>query len=228
MRYRRYGIYYCFPPGPLAAAGAAWLGWDIDRGAPAAPPPGADWPAARAGWVARPSRYGFHATMKPPFTPLPGSEDAALRRAFAALCRAAAPVEVPGLALARMGRFLALEAEGDAAPLRALHARALAALEPFRAPPGEAELARRAQGRLSARQSANLLRWGYPHVMEDFRFHVTLTGPLPPEDRAPARAVLERDLVPLLPRPFRLEALSLVGEDEDGRFHLVQRLPLTG
>ena len=25
------------------------------------------------------------------------------------------------------------------------------------------------------RQDANLLRWGYPYVLEDFRFHMTLT-----------------------------------------------------
>ncbi len=48
----------------------------------------------------------------------------------------------------------------------------------FRAPPTAAELARRRAGGLDAEQSALLDRWGYPHVFERFRFHMTLTGML--------------------------------------------------
>ena len=50
--------------------------------------------------------------------------------------------------------------------------------EPFRAPLAEEELARRRAVPLSARQEANLERWGYPYVAEDFRFHMTLTARL--------------------------------------------------
>jgi len=49
-----------------------------------------------------------------------------------------------------------------------------------------AELARRRTLRLTAEQDAMLARWGYPYVLEDFRFHMTLTGslPLPERNRA--------------------------------------------
>ena len=33
---------------------------------------------------------------------------------------------------------------------------------------------------LTDRQEALLTQWGYPYVMEEFRFHITLTGALDP------------------------------------------------
>ena len=41
-----------------------------------------------------------------------------------------------------------------------------------------AELARRRAGGLTPRQDELLQRWGYPFVLEEFRFHMSLTGPL--------------------------------------------------
>ena len=52
---------------------------------------------------------------------------------------------------------------------------------PFARPPGAAELERRRKAGLSAAQEKMLLRWGYPYVLDEFRFHLTLTGRLQPE-----------------------------------------------
>ena len=49
-------------------------------------------------------------------------------------------------------------------------------MEPISHPP--AELARRRSGGLTPRQEELLQRWGYPFVLEEFRFHLSLTGPL--------------------------------------------------
>jgi hypothetical protein len=63
--------------------------------------------------------------------------------------------------------------------------------------------------------------------MDAFRFHITLTGPLPPETRDAVAARLAPLLAPLLPRPFAIDALSLMGEDGEGRFHLIHRHSLS-
>jgi hypothetical protein len=64
--------------------------------------------------------------------------------------------------------------------------------------------------------------------MEEFRFHITLTGALP-KDRAEAvRAALAPALAPLLPRPFPIADLCLFGEAPDGRFHILSRHALRG
>ncbi|MBC7165260.1 MAG: DUF1045 domain-containing protein [Roseovarius sp.] len=69
----------------------------------------------------------------------------------------------------------------------------------------------------------NLHAWGYPHVMDAFRFHVTLTGDLPSETLDAVAGALVPTLAPLLPRPFVIDAISLMGADGDGRFHRVRR-----
>ena len=104
----------------------------------------------------------------------------------------------------------------------------VARFDPFRAPPDAVELDRRRAQRLTTRQEAMLQRWGYPYVMEEFRFHMTLTGPLPPAELAAVEAALAPILAPLLPAPFPIDALTLQGEDREGRFHQIARVPLTG
>ncbi|MCP6151516.1 DUF1045 domain-containing protein, partial [Klebsiella pneumoniae] len=56
-------------------------------------------------------------------------------------------------------------------------------LDPLRAPLTAAEMARRRPEDLSERQRDHLLAYGYPYVLADFRFHMTLTGPLDAIDR---------------------------------------------
>lgn len=224
MPFTRYAIYFTPVPGPLAAFGASWLGWDPVRGAPC-PHPALDLPLSEI--TATPRKYGLHATMKPPFRLAPGATEAALAEAFAAFCGTHAPVPLDALALARLGRFLALRPVGDETALNALAAATVRGLEPFRARLTEAEVARRRARPLTPAQEANLTAFGYPYVMEAFRFHITLTGDLPPEALAAVEAALAPQLAPLLPRPFVIDALSLMGEDEEGRFHLIHRHALT-
>jgi putative phosphonate metabolism protein len=226
--FRRYALYWTPEPGPLAAFGAAWLGWDAETGQAVPHPPVAGLPGPLAALTEAPRRYGLHATIKPPFRLAAGTAAADLDAAAAALCARLAPVEVAGLVLTALGPWLALTPEGDATALGALAAAVVAGLDAFRAPPDAAEIARRNPPALSDRQRALLDRWGYPYVMEEFAFHITLAGPLPPEAQAPLAAAARPCFAPLLPRPFRIDRLALCGEGADGRFRLLRRYPLTG
>ncbi|MEO0830577.1 MAG: DUF1045 domain-containing protein, partial [Pseudomonadota bacterium] len=71
-------------------------------------------------------------------------------------------------------------------------------------------------------------RWGYPYVMDQFRYHMTLTGPLDPDLGEKAEAAIAPLVTPVLPRPYIVDALTLLGEASDGRFHQIQRFALTG
>ncbi|PVA10918.1 phosphonate metabolism protein [Pelagivirga sediminicola] len=227
--YRRYAIYYTVPPGPLARFGAEWLGWDIEAGCtPSARASVPDLPRPIETLTTGPHRYGFHATIKPPFRLAPGASEAALTDALANFCTARPPVPLHDVELACFGRFVALVARGDAARITALASGAVRQLDTFRAAPSEAEIARHLKPALTARQIAHLHRWGYPHVMDCFRWHMTLTAKLPRREAQQTCAALAPVLAPLLPHPLQVDALSLVGEDADGRFHLVHRAALTG
>lgn len=226
--YRRYAIYWAPDPGPLADFTAAWLGWNPATGRAVPHPPVGRLPRPVAEITATPRRYGFHGTIKPPFRLAAGTDAVGLDRAAAALSARLAPLSLPGLALHRIGGFLALTPEGDAAPLAALAAEVVRGLDRFRAPPEAAEIARRRPERLTPRQRALLDAWGYPYVMDEFRFHLTLTGDLVQAEADAVAAALAPGLAPLLPRPFRIDSLSLFGEDGSGLFHSLRRYALSG
>ncbi|WPZ28609.1 DUF1045 domain-containing protein [Sulfitobacter sp. OXR-159] len=225
MKFDRYAIYYT-PQGSLAEAGAAWLGWDVARGRAVAHPEVAGLDVAAL--TQTPRKYGLHATIKPPFVLAEGTTADGLLAEFEALCTRLSPVTLDGLALTPLGRFLALTPEGDTAALNAMAAEVVRGLDTFRAPPSEADLARRRQANLTPAQEANLSQWGYPYVMEAFRFHVTLTGKLPKSDLPRVTAALAPYIAPHLPQPFILDSLTLVGQAEDGMFHEVHRAALSG
>ncbi|MGI1663635.1 DUF1045 domain-containing protein [Palleronia sp. KMU-117] len=226
MIFRRYAVYYTPPPGPLAEFGAAWLGWDIARGR-AVPQAPADL-AALPRLTETPRRYGFHATIKPPFALAAGTEPGALGTAVEALARTLPPARAAGLRLSRIGAFLALVPEGDNTAIDALAAAVVTGLDTFRAPPSEADLARRRAAGLSPVEEANLMRWGYPYVLDAFRFHMTLSGALADAEAAEVEHVLRPRLAGVLPRPFVIGDITLAGEDAEGRFHELSRHALSG
>ena len=225
-QYERYAVFSAPEPGPLASFGAAWLGWDPVSGTVPEPPQLAGLPRPVTELAATPRKYGLHATLKPPFR-LAGPR-AALEADLAALAARRAPVILPGLGLSRIGGFVALTPEGDTTALTALAAEAVMALDAHRAPAPPDETARRRQAGLSPRQDAHLARWGYPYVMDEFRFHLTLTGKLAPAEAEAVIAALGPTLTPRLPRPYTVGALCLFGEDAAGMFHLLHRYRLTG
>lgn len=222
---KRFAVYYAPPPGDFADRASAWLGRDAVSGAPCAQP---DLGLPASAITTEPRRYGFHGTLKPPFRLAPGRTPQALGQALADLAGDLAPVSLPGLRLARIGGFLALVPEGDAAPLAALAARVVAELDPFRAPLTGSEIARRRPERLSPRQRELLDLWGYPFVMEEFRFHLTLTDRLEPACADRTETALDAFFAPVLPRPFQLRDLCLFGEGQDGLFRLLHRYTLSG
>ncbi len=222
--FQRYAVYYT-PEGALAECGAAWLGWDLARGVCVDHPdiPGLD--AAKL--TDTPRRYGLHGTIKPPFFLAPGTTLKMLGDALEALCTDLAPLRMDRFDVTTLGGFVALTPEGDVKPLSTLAARVVTDLDPFRAPPSQDELARRRARSLSPSQERNLERWGYPYVMEDFRFHITLTGRIKQAPEPVAQA-LQDHFGPHLPRPFPIDSLTLTGQDEDGMFHEIHRFSLTG
>lgn len=225
--FKRFAIYYTPQAGtPLADFGASWLGWDSAKGAVRPHPriEGLDVAAI----TATPRKYGFHGTIKPPFRLAEGTTAQALSDEVAAFCETAAPVQLEGLHLARMGRFLALVPLGDTGALGALAARAVQELDHFRAPPDAAELEKRRAARLNPKQEAHLLEWGYPYVLDQFRFHLTLTGRLDEQEAKAAEAALQTDLSHLTLAPYAITGLTLLGEGEDGRFQQIHRFALSG
>ena len=225
-RFRRFAV-YMVPNAGLAAFGAAWLGWDIATGQ-TVERPRVNLPRPLDDLTKAATPYGFHATIKPPFRLTAGLDQAGLSAAVAELAGRLAPVVLNGLALTDLDGFLALTPVGDVHGLNALAATVVRDLDRLRAPASDSELARRRAVGLTAAQEANLIRWGYPFVMDEFGFHLTLTGRLSQAEAMATRDVLVPLLAPIPLTPMVFPDLALVGQTETGWFKLIQRYPLSG
>lgn len=227
----RYAIYYAPPAGSLLEErAAAWLGRGL-TGAPVPRPAVPVCPPERLEEVtATPRLYGFHATLKPPFHLAAGATPDDLRAAARAFAAAKAPFEAPPLTVSRLGSFLCLRPIAPAPDLDELAAACLFTFEPFRAPPTAEDLEKRRATGLSARQDELLRRWGYPYVMDEFRFHMTLTGPLASAaERTALHGWLSDWLAPALEGPLPVHDIAVyVQADRSRPFVLHDRFPLGG
>jgi hypothetical protein len=161
-------------------------------------------------------RYGFHATLKAPFRLAEGRTPQELDAAVARFAAGTAAAVIPQLTLARLGPFFALVPGTQAPGLHALADDVVMAFDDFRAPATEAELARRNRARLTSRQRELLSTWGYPYVLDEFGFHLTLTDRIPREQRFAVERVLSDWFAELLGADLPVDALGVFTETEPG------------
>jgi putative phosphonate metabolism protein len=208
----RYAIY--FTPGeadPLTRAAERWIGRSAFSDATLAP-----LDADLAFHTASARRYGFHATLKAPFRLADDSSEAELIDAFDRWTAAREPFVGPRLVIGQIDGFFALVPEMPNADLDALARDLTVDFDAFRASASEAEIARRNPENLTTRQVRHLQEWGYPYVMEDFRFHMTLTGRVTGEEAAHLRRRLDKHFGALLDAPVTFASLALFIEAEPG------------
>lgn len=208
----RYAIYFCpKPDSPLGRFGSDWLADDKHLAV-----------------TRTPRRYGFHATLKPPFRLVRHATPDQLLEAVSVLASSISPVGLEGFAIKSIGSFIAIVPSVTPTRLSELGAACVSELDTFRASPDSAELARRRKANLTPSQDQLLKKWGYPYVMDEFRFHLTLTEKL----EAPSR---ERLLPMLNDRaadalgPYYIDDICVVIEPAPGAaFELLRRFPLGG
>ena len=204
-----------------------WLGRSVSPN-PVTPGTPLGWTrAAIDAMTASARRYGFHATLKPPFRLAEDRTAEELDAAVARFAAGRAAAVIPRLTLARLDGFFALVPGALAPGLHALADDAVRAFDDFRAPATEAELARRHHASLTRRQRELLSLWGYPYVLDEFRFHLTLTDRIPQEQRPKVERVLSDWFAPLLEADVPLDALAVFTEAEPGapfELHAVHRL----
>ncbi len=207
----RYAIYFS-PPGsdPLTETASRWLGRNAFSGE------GFDDYASFADVTEEPRRYGFHATLKAPFELAEGIHESELVEAFSAFAASHAAFDIPEIVIGSLGPFFALVPATLHQPLQDFTADVVRHFEPFRAPLSERDIARRKPETLSESQRANLHRWGYPYVMDDFRFHVTLTGPVSEGRRQEMADILAETFSGFIHRPLTISGLGLFVEKERG------------
>ena len=228
----RHAIYFAPVEGtPWWRFGAAWLGRDPGTGAEV-PQPALEGiaPGDFRALTETPRRYGFHATVKAPFVLRTGATRETLAAALERFCAARSGVALPRLEVTRIDDFLALVPAARESRVNDLAAECVRDFEPFRAPLDAAEAERHRHRGLTPRQDRYLEEFGYPFVLAEFRFHLTLTGSLdaaPPHLVAAVRAAAEHAIAALAGEPLPFDALALFEQPERAApFRLVARFPL--
>ena len=154
----RYSIYYAPPTGSaLACAAERWFA------------------EADPAITGAPRHYGFHATLKPPFALAEGVTPEDVEAALERFAWRESPFPLPRLEVGVLGDFVALLPAARHEELQRIADACVTEFERFRRPLTEKETAARRAG-LTLRQRELLARWGYPHVFDEWRFHLTLTG----------------------------------------------------
>lgn len=215
---------------PLTLAAANWLGRNpfTDEAKPLVA--AGDFDAAElAALTSDPRRYGFHGTLKAPFPLAEEKSEGQLLAAFDTFVAECAPFEIPNMVLGQIGPFFALVSGGDCPALQAFADATVRRFEPFRAPLSDGDLSRRKPDALSDVHRSNLLTWGYPYVFESFRFHMTLTGPVPEIRQTSMKALLEQVFADFIGKPLAVSSLALFTERARGAdFSVHSLLPLVG
>ena len=173
--------------------------------------------------TAAPRRYGWHATLKAPFTLASGAAEVELRAALQTIAASASPFEMPPMKVALLDDFLAIVPQPCSEAANALAARCVTELHPLAAPLSATELQRRRLAALSPAQDALLERWGYPFVLDEFQLHCSLTGSLRHMNSQQVQNLQQaaQDWFAKLP-PCLFESLALFAEPTQGADFVLQ------
>ena len=222
----RYAIYYAAEQdSALDRFGASLLGYDAHRGEDLPFPDGVtpDWREL----TQDPRKYGFHATLKAPMALAQGRTEAQLVAACELFSDAARPVPLIKPVVNTISGFTAVVPSEPSAELAQLAADCTRAFDFFRAPLTPEDRARRNPAKLTPRQREYLDRWGYPYVMDEFRFHMTLTGRLPGERRDGVVTMLRNRFAALDLATLEIDRIALFRQDETAsQFRIIGHWPL--
>ena len=227
----RYAVYFTpAPDTPWWQAGSHWLGRCANTDAVLPQPALTGWsPAEQLLATAQPRRYGWHATLKAPFHLALAVSETDVCKAIASIAQAHKSVPLHGLVMQYVGDCLALTLDNPIDAVAAVASHCVQDLRPLSAPLTPVDIARRRRAELSLQQDAYMLQWGYPYVFEEFRLHITLSGPLT------HHSAMQRENFKLgalqhfesLP-PMTLDGLALFRESAPGdAFEYVARWPLS-
>jgi putative phosphonate metabolism protein len=225
----RYAIYFTPPRDDrVCRFGAAVLGYDAFTGQTQSFP--VSLTDACRDWhdlTEDARKYGFHATLKAPFTLATGRDERDLINACGIFSSAPQAIATIAPVVRPIGDFIALVPETQPAALTTFAQACVEAFDDLRAPLTEADRARRNPEQLTPRQRANLDRWGYPYVLDDFRFHMTLTGRVPEARRAGIVDLLREQFAAERVETLTIDRIALFRQDAaTSRFRIIAEHPL--
>ncbi len=175
-------------------------------------------------------RYGFHATLKAPFSLAQGVNEDDLIQHVTQFCQHAVTLNIATPSVQKLGDFLALKMTNGHSAIAALAQECVAYFDPLRAPMTDTDWQKRRQQHLTPRQEELLRRWAYPYTEEQYRFHMTLTDSLAYVDQTTALILQQAaEACFAIDAPLSIDHLCIFKEEYPGAaFSLLHRCYFRG
>ena len=225
----RFAIYYAPTPfSELHSLGSTWLGRDSTSGKIIEQPSISGIASERLSELTKRARhYGFHATLKPPFQLKHGTSLTLLKHALRRVCEDISPFYIK-LDVSTLGKFFALMLSKPNPKIQSLAEIMVREIDAFRKPLTKEELTIRRSKGLTRSQDENLIKWGYPYVFSEFRFHIPLTGKIQlSKEQAIIHDAIQRHFSKSLKKRIKIEYACLFHQiNRQAPFFLVDQFKL--
>ena len=225
----RYAISYVPMPSTLLADfGRAWLGRDINSSEAfeQSQVPGID--HQRLQELTRWRRFdGLHGVLKPPFQINPVSSVNGFIETAQLFAKYLKAVDIPQLEINIIGKFIALTPTVPSRELVDLASECVRVFEGFRQPVLINMDSRYRKDKLTVYQQRMMKHWGYPYVMEEFRFFIPLTDRIEnDEEREKITAEISHLAKPTIGQPIQIREFTILGQStRKDPMTIVERIP---
>ena len=235
-KYSRYAIYYAPPKeSSLEEFGRYWFGWDplnaklinnkhrinylnrfgiknlinIDKN------------------VLIPKKYGFHGTLIPPFKLNKNYSTNTLFKKTEDIAKKFKKFKFYKFKLKKINNFYAFVQNKKNNNINKLSNRLVRELFKFRSPLTKKEIDRRNPSKLSKLQLNILYKWGYPYIMSEFNFHMTLASEVTGNKLYFELKKIEKNKEIILNEINNFDKIYIFGENQKGMFENLENFSLS-
>ncbi len=235
-KYSRYAIYYAPPKeSNLEEFGRYWFGWDplnaklinnkqrinylngfgiknlknIDKN------------------VLIAKKYGFHGTLIPPFKLNKNYSTNLLFKKTEDIAKKFKKFKFYKFKLKKINNFYAFVQNKKNNNINKLSNRLVRELFKFRSPLTKKEIDRRNPSKLSKFQLNILYKWGYPYLMSEFKFHMTLASEVTGNKLYSELKKIENNKEIILNEINNFDKIYIFGENQKGMFENLENFSLS-
>ncbi len=226
--YERYAIYYVpHYETELAEFGKSWFGYDLSEGETDRALHGLDMEFARQ-VTQKPARYGIHATLKAPFYLEENSSLEQLLEKTDRFAKKRQRFTLGKLKIGWHGNTMVLVESEKNLQVNQFASQCVLKFEDFRAPLTMKERTRRLEQNLNMHQRLMLEELGYPFVLSEFQFHITLTKNMTEEEKRTVVPALQPELDKILQTPCEIDGIAVVGDPGNNQpFQMIEYFELS-
>ena len=174
----------------------------------------------------KPAKYGFHATLKAPFRLKRNVKTKDFYDVISHIAAQHSRFKIKGLKIVYRKKFTFITSRKPNKLLINLENDLVKHLDTFRAELNKTEIKKRNPDSLTFKQNKYLKEWGYPFVLDQFKFHMTLMNQNNNKLSNKQKLELEKLIYKISNNLLEFNEISLLGENKNGYFEEIKRFKL--